>query len=123
VPTTKELTDQQKLFIKCLVGEAKGDPATAKKMAGYAPSSTTSSIINNLRDEILEATNDLLVSNGPKAALGLVGLLDTPDAMGARNKINVANSILDRIGIVKKEQVEHKIEGASIFILPAKVPS
>lgn len=123
MPATKETTQQQKDFIRYLLSDAKGDPAKAKIMAGYAPTTTTSSIVSNLKDEILEATNNLLVSHGPKAALAMVGLLDTPDAMGARNTVNVANSILDRIGIVKKEQVEHKIEGASIFILPAKVPS
>lgn len=119
----REYTPEQQKLLDVLAGEAKGDIAKAKVLAGYSPNTSTSRIIESLRDEILQIANDILVSNAPKAALGLAGLLDTPDAMGARNKINTASAILDRVGIVKKEQVEHKVEGAKIFILPPKDPS
>ena len=47
-------------------------------------------------------------------------VLDDPSAMGARNSIAAAAQILDRTGLVKKEQVEVKNTGGAMFILPPK---
>ena len=44
--------------------------------------------------------------NAPKAALDIIDVLDDPSAMGARNSISAAREILDRNGLVKREQVE-----------------
>jgi hypothetical protein len=40
--------------------------------------------------------------------------------MGARNSVSAAREILDRTGIVKKEQVEVKGPEGGIFIMPPK---
>ena len=40
--------------------------------------------------------------------------------MGARNAISAAREILDRTGLVKKEQVEVSGNTGGIFILPPK---
>ena len=40
--------------------------------------------------------------------------------MGARNAVAAATQILDRAGLVKKEQVEIKGPEGGIFILPPK---
>ena len=40
--------------------------------------------------------------------------------MGARNSIAAAREILDRIGLVKKEQIEVTNKGGGMFILPPK---
>jgi hypothetical protein len=40
--------------------------------------------------------------------------------MGARNSISAAREILDRSGLVKKEQVEVTSTGGGMFILPPK---
>lgn len=47
-------------------------------------------------------------------------VLDDPSSMGARNAISAAREILDRTGLVKKEQVEVTGTSGGIFILPPK---
>lgn len=116
----RELSEQQQKFIDALMGEALGDFSKAKKIAGYASNTPISVITKSLKDEIIEAAEFVLVSNAPKAALSMVGVLETPDALGARNLINAAAQVMDRVGIVKKEQLEIKSEGPQVFILPAK---
>ncbi len=44
----------------------------------------------------------------------------TPSAMGARNTVAAAREVLDRTGLIKKEQVEVKNTGGAMFILPPK---
>ena len=48
----------------------------------------------------------MLLMNAPKAAFGIVDVLDDTSAMGASNAISAAREVLDRTGLVKKEQVE-----------------
>ena len=51
----RELTMKQKVFLDVLFEQAGGDMVQAKKIAGYADSSSTSEIIKGLKEEILEA--------------------------------------------------------------------
>lgn len=114
----KNLTDQQKLFLEVLFDEAGGNFATAKKLAGYHPTYPTSQVMKTLQDEIVEATKTFLARNGPKAAVGLVGVLDSPMALGNKEKLAAAKDILDRIGVTKTEKID--ITSNGVFILPAK---
>ena len=114
----KTLTDQQKLFLEVLFDEAGGDVVTAKKMAGYSPTYPTSSIMKTLQDEIVDATKTFLARNGPKAAIGLVGVLDNPLELGVKEKMAAAKDILDRVGVVKTEKIDVTSNG--VFILPSK---
>jgi hypothetical protein len=50
----------------------------------------------------------------------MVDVLNDPGAMGARNAVAAATQILDRTGLVKKEQIEIKGPEGGIFILPPK---
>lgn len=120
--TAKELTPQQELFLDALGGAAKGDYRKAKDMAGYSANTTINSITKGLADEILELTKNMMVMYGPKAAHTYEDILTDKAGMNAREKLNTANQILDRIGLVKKEQIEVEAKGASIVLLPAKKP-
>ena len=62
----------------------------------------------------------MLALNAPKAVFGITDVLDDPSAMGAKNSIAAAKEVLDRTGLVKKEQVEVKTNGGGMFILPPK---
>ena len=62
----------------------------------------------------------MLAMNAPKAAFEIVGVLDDPSAMGARNAISAAREVLDRTSLVKKEQVEVTANTGGMFILPPK---
>lgn len=114
----RPLTDQQKLFLEVLFDEANGDVVLAKKLASYSPTYPTSAIIKTLENEIIEATKSYLSRSGPKAAIGVVSVLDNPTNLGNKDKLAAAKDILDRIGVSKTEKID--ITSNGIFILPSK---
>jgi len=117
---TKELTDKQAAFLEALLGEARGNIRLAMDMAGYSKSTKTTEVVGPLKEEITERAGMMLAMNAPKAAFGIVDVLDDPSALGARNAISAAREVLDRTGLVKKEQVEVSGNAGGIFILPPK---
>ena len=116
----KEITDKQAAFLEALIGEARGNIRAAMDIAGYSKMTKTSEVVSSLREEITERAGLMLAMNAPKAAFGIVGVLDDPSAMGARNSVAAAREILDRTGLIKKEQIEVKGAEGGIFILPPK---
>lgn len=116
----RQLTDKQRAFLSCLGGEAKGDIRTAMKMAGYADNTSVTEVINSLTDEIIEIGKKLLAGNAVKATFKMVDVLDNPSALGNDRLIAAAKEILDRAGLVKKEQQEQIIKADNIYILPPK---
>ena len=117
---TKTLTPKQEYFLEALLGEARGNIRAAMDMAGYSKSTKTTEVVGPLKEEITERAGMMLAMNAPKAAFGIVDVLDDPSAMGARNSISAAREVLDRSGLVKKEQVEVSGNAGGIFILPPK---
>ena len=116
----KKYTDKQLTFLDALMGEAGGNIRKAMDIAGYSKTTKSGEVVKNLREEVIERASLMLAMNAPKAAFGIVGVLDDPSAMGARNSISAAREILDRTGLVKKEQVEVTSQGGGMFILPPK---
>ena len=117
---TKTLTPKQEYFLEALLGEAHGNIRAAMDMAGYSKSTKTTQVLGPLKEEITERAGMMLAMNAPKAAFGIVAVLNDPSALGARNAISAAREVLDRTGLVKKEQVEVSGNSAGIFILPPK---
>jgi hypothetical protein len=117
---TKELTDKQAAFLEALLGEARGNIRAAMNIAGYSKTTATTEVVGPLREEITERAGMMLAINAPKAAFGIIDVLDDPSALGARNAISAAREVLDRTGLVKKEQVEVSGNAGGIFILPPK---
>jgi len=116
----KNYTEKQLTFLDALMGEAGGNIRKAMDIAGYSKTTKSGEVVKNLREEIIERASLMLAMNAPKAAFGIIGVLDDPSAMGARNSISAAREILDRTGLVKKEQVEVTSQGGGVFILPPK---
>lgn len=116
----KEYTEKQKAFLDALMGEARGNIRKAMDMAHYSRGTRASEVTGPLKEEIIEQASMMLAMNAPKAAHGLIGVLDDPTALGARNAINAAREVLDRTGLVKKEKVEVTNNGGGMFILPPK---
>jgi len=111
----------QSLFLELLMTpECKGNIRLAMKEAGYADTTSISSVVGPLQKEINEKASMMLAMNAPKAAYSMSEVLDNPEAMGARNSIAAAAQILDRTGLIKKEQVEVNNTGGAMFILPPK---
>ena len=116
----KVYTEKQQAFLDALIGPARGNIREAMNIAGYSGETKQSEVVGPLRDEIIERASMVLAMNAPRAAFGIVGVLDDPSAMGARNSVSAAREVLDRTGIVKKEQVEVKGPEGGIFIMPPK---
>jgi hypothetical protein len=120
VDETKKLTEKQEAFLEALCGEAKGNIRGAMSLAGYSENTKISEVVNPLKDEIVERSSLLLAMNAPKATFSMVDVLDDPGQMGARNAVSAATQILDRTGLVKKEQIQVTTDTGGLFILPPK---
>lgn len=117
--TQKKLTQMQEKFLDALFGEAQGDPAKAKKIAGYSDSVSHVAVIATVRDEVYERTKDYIALHGPKAAFALVSLVDNPTQLGAKEKLSTVKDLLDRAGFKSSDKVEVKTD-SPIFYLPEK---
>lgn len=116
----RQLTDKQQLFLNALAGEAKGDVRTAMKLAGYSDNTSPTEIYNSLTDEIIEIGKRLLAANSVKAAVKMIGVLDNPSDLGNDRLITAAKEILDRAGLIKREQQAEVIRADNVYILPPK---
>ena len=115
----RELNEKQQKFLEVLFDEAGGDMVAAKKLAGYADTTPTTSIVKGLKEEILEATQMYMARNAPKAALAMTGALYDPTELGIRDKMSAAKELLDRVGLVKTEKMEVKASGG-VMLMPPK---
>ena len=111
----------QEKFLDVLFVEAQGNPREAARIAGYSDHSYPK-VVRNLRKEITELAENHLSTHSAKAANRLIALLDedgtTPQAS---IRLAAANSLLDRVGITKKDQLDINMKAMhGIFILPAK---
>ena len=103
MPDEKVYTDKQNAFLEALMmKETRGSIRKAMDVAGYSTTTSINSMVESLGTEIHDRANKILQMNAPKAAWGMVDVLDDPSAMGARNSIAAAAQIMDRTGLVKK---------------------
>lgn len=117
----RNYSEKQLAFLEAIAGEAKGNIGAAIKAAGYGAGVASRDVVPYLQDELIAISEHILAYNAPKAAFGMVGVIDDPTALGAKNSVAAAKEILDRVGIVKKEKLEVSSEdGSGIFILPPK---
>jgi len=65
----RNLTENQRKFLEVLFEEAGGDVVRAKKLAGYNEGSSTTAIVESLKDEIFDATKSYMSRVGPRAAV------------------------------------------------------
>ena len=119
----KSLTDTQEKFLDALSGEAQGNPKRAGELAGYSEHSYPK-VLRNLKDEIVKRAENYLAIHSAKAATKMVNMLEedgtTPHAS---IRMEAAKQILDRIGLVKKDQLDINMKAVhGMFILPAKDP-
>jgi hypothetical protein len=116
----KNLTEKQQKFLDVLFDEAGGDVVAAKKLAGYAPESSTTMIVEALKDEIAERTRTYFARIAPKAAMSMSGALNDPTELGIKEKMAAAKDLLDRAGLGKVDKVDVSSSGGGIFYLPPK---
>ena len=115
----RQLTEKQQMLLNVLFEEAAGDIVQAKKLAGYADSSSTMEIVKGIKEEILEATQMYMARNAPKAAIAMTHALYDPTELGIRDKMSAAKELLDRTGLVKTEKVQVEASGG-VMLMPPK---
>ena len=117
----KSLTDIQEKFLDVLFGEARGDQRKAGELAGYSGHSYPK-VLRNLKSEIITRAENYLATHSAKAATKMVDMLDEDGTTPHANiRMEAAKQILDRIGIVRKDQIDINMKSLhGIFILPAK---
>ena len=115
----RNLTEKQQKFLDVLFEEAQGDPVQAKKLAGYADSVASTSVVNSLTDEIADVTKKFIAQSSTKAAYTMFSVMTDPTDLGVKEKMLAAKDILDRAGFTKTDKVEVKTS-EPLFILPAK---
>ena len=120
LPTTKrKLTEKQESFLNNLF-ETNGYVKLSAELAGY--SGNHYQVIKSLKHEIVDLASDVLAKEAPSAAFKLVEVLESNKPLPQANvKLQAAQTILDRVGLGKKERldVNHNVQGG-IFILPEK---
>ena len=117
---TRQYTENQVKFLDVLFDEAGGDVATAKKLAGYADGTSTTVVVKSLKEEILDATQQYMARNAPKAAVAMAGALLDPTELGLRDKMSAAKELLDRTGLVKTEKLQVEASGGVMLMPPKK---
>ena len=116
----RTLTEKQQKFLDVLFDEAGGDVVAAKRLAGYGPASSTTAIVESLKDEIADRTRTFFARVAPKAAMSMVGALYDPTELGIKEKMVAAKDLLDRAGLGKVEKVDVTSSSGGIFYLPPK---
>ena len=119
----RKLTEQQEKFLAALSSEAKGDINKALDIAGYKPGASYS-VINSLKEEIIDVATKILAKSAPQASNKLVEILNSDAPIPQVNaKLQAAQTLLDRVGVAKRDKLDvtHS-SGSGIFILPEKKP-
>ena len=117
--TTRKLTDKQEKFLEHLV-DTKGNLKLSAELAGYRGNHYQ--VLKSLKEEIIDLASNVLAREAPSAAFKLVEIMHSDEAVPQANvKLQAAHTLLDRVGVIKKEKldVNHNVTGG-IFILPKK---
>lgn len=120
--TKRILTEKEQSFLDHLSDPAnKGDIKQCMILAGYSSNSSSTQIVNQLHEEIIEVASKLISSQAVKSVFALSDIIDSKGGgMGGSNIIKAASTLLDRAGLHKKEESVTLDVGKGIVILPAK---
>ena len=116
----RDLTQQQERFLELLF-ENGGQVTAAALDAGYSRGSAAW-LKSTLADEIIERTKSVLATNALKAANRLVDTIDNPaPERGDDLRLKAAESLLNRVGVAKQEQINHNVTAVhGVVLLPPK---
>ena len=118
----REYTEKQEKFLDALYEDPQGNINNAMVKAGYKEGAGSTALVKSLQQEIVEIATLILARNAPKAANKLVDIMESNIPIPQANqKLNAAQSLLDRVGVIKESRVsvDHKVTGG-IFVMHAK---
>jgi len=116
----RQLTPQQNHFLELLF-ENGGQVTAAALDAGYSRGSAAW-LKSSLSDEIIERTKQVLATNALKAANRVITTIDNPaPERGDELRLKAAESLLNRVGVAKQEQINHNVTAIhGVVLLPPK---
>ena len=116
----RQLTPQQDRFLEILF-ENGGQVTAAAVDAGYSRGSAAW-LKATLADEIIERTKTILATNAMKAANRVISTIDNPaPERGDELRLKAAESLLNRVGVAKQEQINHNVTAIhGVVLLPPK---
>jgi len=116
----RQLTPQQSHFLELLF-ENGGQVTAAAVDAGYSRGSAAW-LKSTLADEIIERTKTILATNAMKAANRVISTIDNPaPERGDELRLKAAESLLNRVGVAKQEQINHNVTAIhGVVLLPPK---
>ena len=116
----RQLTPQQSHFLELLF-ENGGQVTAAAIDAGYSRGSAAW-LKASLADEIIERTKTILATNAMKAANRVISTIDNPaPERGDELRLKAAESLLNRVGVAKQEQINHNVTAIhGVVLLPPK---
>ena len=116
----RQLTPQQDRFLEILF-ENGGQVTAAAVDAGYSRGSAAW-LKSTLTDEIIERTKTILATNAMKAANRVISTIDNPaPERGDDLRLKAAESLLNRVGVAKQEQINHNVTAMhGVVLLPPK---
>ena len=118
----REYTEKQEKFLDALYEDPQGNINNAMVKAGYKEGAGSTALVKSLQQEIVEIATLILARNAPKAANKLVDIMESNIPIPQANqKLNAAQSLLDRVGVIKESRVsvDNTVTGG-IFVMPAK---
>jgi hypothetical protein len=124
ITTMAELSPKQELFLEYLFNdpECQGDTKLAADRAGYDRTGHYQ-LVKALKNEILERTQLKMAMKAPTAASKLLSMMDEDGSVPKADiRLKAIESVLDRTGISKKQEMEVTTNNDSpLFFIPAKV--
>lgn len=124
---TKELTPQREIFLETYFAQIKQGKSRsaaaeeAKRVAGYSENTWVSKILISLSDEIVARSIQELAMVLPRAVHRVEKVLDDPMQEGSRTILEAAASIMDRAGVVKRNQTDVTVKQPDgLIVLPPK---
>ena len=116
----RQLTPQQDRFLEILF-ENGGQVTAAAVDAGYSRGSAAW-LKSTLADEIIERTKTILATNAMKAANRVISTIDNPaPERGDDLRLKAAESLLNRVGVAKQEQINHNVTAMhGVVLLPPR---
>tara|TARA_R100000664_G_C2753168_1_gene140540 strand:- start:1236 stop:1667 length:432 start_codon:yes stop_codon:yes gene_type:complete len=116
----KELNEKQKVFVDALVTNG-GNISSALQEAGYSESSRTH-LMRTLSEEIIERAQSVLAVNSVRAATNLVNAMDDDGSLPRSDvRLKAAESVLNRVGVGRRDTVEHNVTALhGVVLLPSK---
>ena len=121
-PQKRELTEKQEIFVDTLLQNG-GNVTAAMSVAGYKPNSRQW-LVRSVKDEILNRTEHLLALNSARAAQRIISTIDDDGTEPrAEIKLKAAESLLNRVGLGRKDTVQHNVTALhGVVLLPTKKP-